>query len=279
MSREASLLTPKQTLELVAAMLGVTFNRIEPRGFGWEGYIVDHTTRRRRHVEVRVNESRSAYIRYVDQDNNTSTHYGLDLSDPNADASATRKSIQEFLREPVAKPEEVAADKQVRAEVAEMIRKVRHAEDQKQFDRTSRTIDRLLQTHSPKEVEQIIIDMVKTPAEWEALKQKANAEWEAKKHRDAAQAGTVKPPSPPQPSILEEAAAIMVDRQQRYGPPQPSHDHTAEMWSAYLKHPITAKDVCMMNILQKVSREAFRHTRDNLVDIAGYAANAAVLDQ
>jgi hypothetical protein len=40
---------------------------------------------------------------------------------------------------------------------------------------------------------------------------------------------------------------------------------------------LDAMDVCFFNILQKISRAANRTTRDTLVDIAGYAANAEMI--
>jgi hypothetical protein len=81
------------------------------------------------------------------------------------------------------------------------------------------------------------------------------------------------------PTILDEAAAI-VDGPRRadYGTPAENHGRTAALWSAYLCVPITARQVCQLNILQKLSRDAHTAQRDNLVDIAGYARNAELLD-
>ena len=77
------------------------------------------------------------------------------------------------------------------------------------------------------------------------------------------------------PSILAEAEAIVHgDRQADYGTPLENHSRTAALWSAYLGHPVTARQVCMLNILQKISRDVHHSKRDNLVDIAGYAENA-----
>lgn len=77
------------------------------------------------------------------------------------------------------------------------------------------------------------------------------------------------------PSILQDAETVTSgDRREQYGHPFDNHNRTAQLWSAYLGRPLTARDVCMMNILQKVSRDAHAAVRDNLVDIAGYAANA-----
>lgn len=51
------------------------------------------------------------------------------------------------------------------------------------------------------------------------------------------------------------------------------------MWSAYLGKKISARDVCMLNILQKVSRDLHGQKFDNLVDIAGYAENAYLVER
>ena len=75
-------------------------------------------------------------------------------------------------------------------------------------------------------------------------------------------------------ALLDEAAQIVKDRGQFYGPPGENHERTAAMWSAYLDVPISAVDVCALNILQKMSREANCHKRDNFLDVAGFAANA-----
>ena len=79
--------------------------------------------------------------------------------------------------------------------------------------------------------------------------------------------------NPPR-SILSEAAAIVDGaRQQHYGPPAENHGRTAALWTAYLGTPVSAADVCALNILQKLSRDRHAAKRDNLVDVAGYAEN------
>ncbi len=81
-------------------------------------------------------------------------------------------------------------------------------------------------------------------------------------------------------SILEEARRVVDGpRQQDYGTPGANHARTAAFWSTYLDTPITAKQVCMMNILQKVARSMQRTTRDTLVDIAGYARNVELIEE
>lgn len=85
-------------------------------------------------------------------------------------------------------------------------------------------------------------------------------------------------------SILEEAITIVHGaRQQDYGHPLDNHGATAQMWSAYLSRKLrvavelSPEDVCFLNIMQKISRQANRPTRDNIVDCAGYAANVEMI--
>lgn len=79
-------------------------------------------------------------------------------------------------------------------------------------------------------------------------------------------------------SILEEAVrAVHGARNDDYGSPLTNHSRTAAFWSAYLGIPISPEQVCMLNILQKVSRGMNRITRDTLVDISGYAANVEMI--
>lgn len=80
-------------------------------------------------------------------------------------------------------------------------------------------------------------------------------------------------------SVLAEATKIVDGaRRAAYGTPQENHTRTAEMWSTYLGVKVTARQVCMLNILQKISRDAHAATHDNLVDIAGYARNAELVE-
>lgn len=81
-------------------------------------------------------------------------------------------------------------------------------------------------------------------------------------------------------SILDEALRITGDaRPSKYGTPKDNHGLTAQLLTAYFGFEITARDICMINILQKISRDRFCATRDNLVDIAGYAQNAWVISK
>lgn len=75
-------------------------------------------------------------------------------------------------------------------------------------------------------------------------------------------------------TILEEAQRITDgDRPTAYAHPLVNHTRTADLWSTYFGVPITAEQVCMANILQKISRSMHTITRDSLVDIAGFARN------
>ena len=82
-------------------------------------------------------------------------------------------------------------------------------------------------------------------------------------------------------TILEEAERIVDgDRCLDYGNPSVNHGCTAALIEAYLQRRygpaarFDVADVCMANILQKVSRLANTPGHhDSLVDIAGYARN------
>lgn len=87
-------------------------------------------------------------------------------------------------------------------------------------------------------------------------------------------------------SVLDEAARIVDgDRNAAYGDPNGNHGCTAAMWTAYLTRrgllidglALDARDVCMLNVLQKASRDAHWRQRDNLTDIAGYVRNAEIV--
>ena len=74
-------------------------------------------------------------------------------------------------------------------------------------------------------------------------------------------------------TVLDEAKQIIYgDREKTYGAPTKNLNQISRLWSMYLDHPVSAQDVCMMMILLKVARQKNNYTRDNLVDICGYAA-------
>lgn len=73
---------------------------------------------------------------------------------------------------------------------------------------------------------------------------------------------------------LAEALSITEGtRREDYGSPLENHARTAALWSIYLDVRISPEQVCMLNILQKVSRSMHRLTWDSVVDICGYGAN------
>ena len=89
-------------------------------------------------------------------------------------------------------------------------------------------------------------------------------------------------------NILKEAEVLIYgDRNEQYGAPIDNHGTTGELWSAYLKAKfrrtgnldLSPEDVCYLNVLQKVSREATTGAgkRDTIVDIAGYAGNVEMI--
>lgn len=78
--------------------------------------------------------------------------------------------------------------------------------------------------------------------------------------------------------VLDKAKTIVYGaRQKNYGTPEENHGRTAALWSAYLGIEITPRQVCALNILQKISRDVNRPVPDNPVDIAGYAENMGIL--
>jgi hypothetical protein len=79
-------------------------------------------------------------------------------------------------------------------------------------------------------------------------------------------------------SIAEEATEIVFgDREQAYDDPNQNFRRVARMWTGTLDKKlaegceITPRDVALMFIQLKISRESFKPQRDNRVDIIGYA--------
>lgn len=85
----------------------------------------------------------------------------------------------------------------------------------------------------------------------------------------------------PEQSVLNEAASTIISgRKDDYGNAEDSFATIAELFSTFLTArtgqsvKLSGRDVAMLNILQKVARDTQSRKRDNLVDIAGYAALA-----
>jgi len=78
--------------------------------------------------------------------------------------------------------------------------------------------------------------------------------------------------SPAVETILDEAARLTSkDRNQSYGDFPEEAEKIAVRWSQLLGTVVEARDVPMMMMDVKLVREAFKHKRDNLCDLAGYA--------
>ena len=76
--------------------------------------------------------------------------------------------------------------------------------------------------------------------------------------------------------ILETANKVINgDRQDTYGSPEDSFARIANYWSTYLGTEVHALDVAHMMVLFKLARtQGQKPSRDNYVDICGYAAIA-----
>jgi hypothetical protein len=84
----------------------------------------------------------------------------------------------------------------------------------------------------------------------------------------------------PDLTILEEAQnAVYGDRQADYGTVTENFNTIASFWSTILKQEVTAEQVGLCMITVKVAREMYKPKRDNIVDIAGYAATLEKLSK
>ncbi len=74
-------------------------------------------------------------------------------------------------------------------------------------------------------------------------------------------------------TILEEAQEIISGpRRESYGSVEASFTRIANLWTPIVGIRVTPQQVALCMIQLKVAREANSHSRDNLVDISGYAA-------
>jgi len=91
-------------------------------------------------------------------------------------------------------------------------------------------------------------------------------------------------------SILEEAAEhVEGRRQQDYGSPAENFERVAQLWTAYLEgrglidlgrtDGITPTDYALMQALVKIARLEHGYHHDSVVDLAGYAACAAQINE
>lgn len=73
-------------------------------------------------------------------------------------------------------------------------------------------------------------------------------------------------------SILSEAESILGgDRQSDYSDPVKNFDSIAKLASMLNGRDITDIECCNVMIAVKLIRERYKHKRDNLVDLCGYA--------
>ncbi len=82
----------------------------------------------------------------------------------------------------------------------------------------------------------------------------------------------------PDETILQEAQRLVYgERQASYGHPADDFARTAAMWSAILGHPVTAEQVGLCMCAVKISRQCNAPKRDNMTDLAGYAATVQMV--
>ena len=72
-------------------------------------------------------------------------------------------------------------------------------------------------------------------------------------------------------SILREAALVVEERKAQYDDRERNHTRIATIWSVVFGHPVTPEQVAMCMIGLKLAREVYKPSRDNRVDICGYA--------
>lgn len=79
--------------------------------------------------------------------------------------------------------------------------------------------------------------------------------------------------------IARKAAKLVSgEREATHGNKFDNHSNIAALWTGYLDHVVTAKDVANMMVLLKVARtKTGSHNPDDYVDAVGYAAIAGEL--
>ncbi len=74
-------------------------------------------------------------------------------------------------------------------------------------------------------------------------------------------------------TILEEAQEVVYgQRQEDYGTVTENFGRIAKMWETVLGGSITPEQVGLCMCMVKIARQCNKPKRDNLVDLAGYAA-------
>lgn len=79
--------------------------------------------------------------------------------------------------------------------------------------------------------------------------------------------------------LLEANTLVHGPRQKDYGHPIHDFTRTAKMWSAILGIEVTAKQMALCMCCVKISRECNAAKVDNLVDLAGYAETANMVQE
>lgn len=82
-------------------------------------------------------------------------------------------------------------------------------------------------------------------------------------------------------TILEEAGRLVHgDRGDDYGHPADDFERVGKIWGAILGiDPVPARLVALCLVGLKLSRQSNKPKRDNLVDIAGYAETASMIEE
>ena len=89
----------------------------------------------------------------------------------------------------------------------------------------------------------------------------------------------------PESPLFEAHRIVHAERGALYGPPEQDFARTGRMWGAILSEwaedptlPIPPRLVALCMVALKVSREAYQHKRDSLVDVAGYVETLAMFE-
>lgn len=79
---------------------------------------------------------------------------------------------------------------------------------------------------------------------------------------------------PGEDHMAEANGLVNGDRMAAYGSPRPAYEAMAQVFSGLLAHkltaPLTAAEVVLLMTAMKLTREARKHKRDNIVDTHGY---------
>ena len=79
--------------------------------------------------------------------------------------------------------------------------------------------------------------------------------------------------------LLKETIKVITGpRAKDYGDKYINHANISELWSSYLSYKISPHDVAICMALVKIARLKNRRTKDCYIDIAGYAAIAAEIE-